>query len=36
VAQIRAVWPKVRILLLADSGFARESLMAWCAAAAAR
>jgi len=30
VAQIRAAWPKVRILLRADSGFAREALMAWC------
>jgi len=30
VAQIRARWPKVRILLRADSGFARERLMAWC------
>jgi hypothetical protein len=32
VAQIRATWPKVRILLRADSGFAREELMAWCEA----
>ncbi|MCL4252120.1 MAG: IS1380 family transposase [Anaerolineae bacterium] len=30
VAQIRARWPCVRILLRADSGFAREALMAWC------
>jgi hypothetical protein len=30
VAQIRARWPKVRILLRADSGFARETLMHWC------
>jgi len=30
VAQIRACWPKVRIILRADSGFARELLMAWC------
>jgi hypothetical protein len=30
VAQIRSRWPKVRILLRADSGFAREELMAWC------
>ena len=30
VAQIRARWPRVRILLRADSGFARESLMSWC------
>jgi hypothetical protein len=28
--QIRACWPHVRILLRADSGFAREALMAWC------
>jgi len=28
--QIRARWPRVRILLRADSGFARESLMSWC------
>jgi hypothetical protein len=30
VKQIRSRWPKVRILLRADSGFAREELMAWC------
>jgi Transposase DDE domain group 1 len=30
VRQIRARWPRVRILLRADSGFAREELMAWC------
>src|SRR4249920_914004 len=30
VARIRRRWPKVRILLRADSGFARETLMAWC------
>lgn len=30
VAAIRRKWPKVRILLRADSGFAREELMAWC------
>ena len=30
VEQIRARWPKVRILLRADSGFAREELMGWC------
>ena len=30
VAQIRASWPRVGILLRADSGFAREALMAWC------
>ena len=32
VRQIRARWPRVRILLRADSGFAREALMAWCEA----
>ena len=32
VTQIRARWPKVRIILRADSGFAREALMAWCEA----
>src|SRR3982750_1948161 len=32
VAQIRKRWPRVRILLRADSGFAREGLMAWCEA----
>ena len=32
VAQIRRRWPRVRILLRADSGFAREELMAWCEA----
>ncbi len=32
VAQIRARWPHVRILLRADSGFAREALMGWCEA----
>lgn len=32
VGQIRARWPAVRILVRADSGFTRESLMAWCEA----
>jgi hypothetical protein len=32
VAQIRGRWPLVRIILRADSGFAREALMAWCEA----
>jgi hypothetical protein len=32
VGQIRARWPRVKILLRADSGFAREELMAWCEA----
>jgi hypothetical protein len=30
VAQIRSRWPRVRILLRADSGFARDALMSWC------
>ena len=30
VSQIRQTWPKVRIILRADSGFARDSLMVWC------
>jgi hypothetical protein len=32
VARIRSRWPEVRIVLRADSGFAREALMAWCEA----
>jgi hypothetical protein len=28
----RARWPKVEIRLRADSGFARDELMAWCEA----
>ena len=32
VEQIRRRWPKVKILLRADSGFAREELMSWCEA----
>src|SRR6266536_2764637 len=32
VGQIRARWPRVRIIVRADSGFAREALMAWCEA----
>src|SRR3954453_20638526 len=32
VGQIRARWPRVRLLLRADSGFCREALMAWCEA----
>jgi hypothetical protein len=32
VGQIRSRWPKVRIVLRADSGFARDELMAWCEA----
>jgi hypothetical protein len=30
IAQIRQRWPRVRILLRADSGFARNALMSWC------
>ena len=32
VGQIRARWPGVRIVLRADSGFARDGLMSWCEA----
>ena len=32
VRRIRTRWPRLRILLRADSGFAREALMAWCEA----
>lgn len=32
VAQIRAVWSQTRIILRADSGFARDALMMWCEA----
>jgi len=30
VRQIRARWPRIKIVLRADSGFAREALMLWC------
>jgi len=30
VERIRQEWPKVRILVRADSGFCREEIMAWC------
>ena len=30
VRQIRSRWPRVKILLRADSGFAREAIMTWC------
>ena len=30
VAQIRAAWPEVRIILRGDSGFCRNELMSWC------
>jgi hypothetical protein len=32
VSHIRTRWPRTRILLRADSGFAREALMSWCEA----
>jgi hypothetical protein len=32
VGQIRARWPHTRIILRADSGFARDALMGWCEA----
>ena len=32
VGRIRRCWPRTRILLRGDSGFAREALMAWCEA----
>ena len=32
IGQIRARWPRVQILLRADSGFARDELMTWCEA----
>jgi hypothetical protein len=32
VGQIRARWPGVAIWIRADSGFAREAIMAWCEA----
>lgn len=34
VTQIRAAWPRVQIIIRADSGFAREEIMAWCEARA--
>jgi hypothetical protein len=30
VQHIRSRWPRVHIILRADSGFAREAIMAWC------
>lgn len=32
VSQIREHWPKTRIVIRGDSGFCRESIMAWCEA----
>jgi hypothetical protein len=30
VAQVRTVWPEVKIVLRGDSGFCRNELMSWC------
>ena len=30
VGQIRRRWPRVRIVVRADSGFCRENIMGWC------
>ncbi len=30
VGRIRAVWPEVRVMVRADSGFCRDELMKWC------
>jgi hypothetical protein len=32
VAQIRAAWPEVKIVIRADSGFCREEILGWCEA----
>ena len=32
IARIRQIWPRVQILLRAAAGFARDELIAWCAA----
>lgn len=32
VAQIRASWPKTRIVIRGDSGFCRDAIMSWCEA----
>ncbi len=32
VEQVRGRWPRVEIVLRADSGFARDNMMAWCEA----
>jgi len=32
IAQIRQEWPRVRIILRADSGFSNDPLMSWCEA----
>jgi hypothetical protein len=30
VAQVRKRWPQVKLMIRADSGFAREAIMKWC------
>ena len=30
ITRIRAAWPEVKIVIRGDSGFCRESIMAWC------
>ena len=30
VSEIRQTWPQVKIVIRADSGFARDAIMAWC------
>jgi hypothetical protein len=32
IGQIREAWPRVRIVVRADSGFCRDSIMTWCEA----
>ena len=32
VAQIRQEWPRIRVILRADSGFCNDELMGWCEA----
>jgi hypothetical protein len=32
VAQVRAAWPQVKIMVRGDSGFCRNELMSWCEA----
>ena len=32
IERVRQAWPRVQIVLRADSGFARDELMAWCEA----
>lgn len=30
VAQLRAAWPEIRVVIRGDSGFCRDEIMAWC------